>query len=116
MKKISAFLVIALVASLGLVNVQAQSGKKGWVVSKDVQKVANKKQYESTEREKSHLTPVSYNFPAMVISKDVQKVSKPSLQDQPDRGNIASKGTPNWVVSKGVHKINKENRATDTRQ
>jgi hypothetical protein len=85
MKKIRVILLATFMVGLGFASVNAQD--KTWVVSKDVQKVANKKQYENTESEKSHLKPTSYSFPAVVLSKDVQKVSNPSLQNQAPQGN-----------------------------
>jgi hypothetical protein len=111
MKKTRIILLATFMVGLGFATVNAQD--KTWVVSKDVQKVANKKQYENTESEKSHLKPTSYSFPAVVLSKDVQKVSNPSLQNQAPQGNIVSKGTPDWVVSKGVHRSNKSKAASD---
>lgn len=105
MKKIGILVLATFIVGLAFTNVNAQ--KKTWVVSKDVQKVANKKEYKSTESEESHIKPVSYDYPLVVLSKDVQKVSNPEMQNQVAQGNVVSKGTPDWVVSKGVHRSKK---------
>lgn len=86
--------------------VNAQNEKPGWVVSKDVQKVANKTQYESVDKQKSMLQPVSVFTPSFVISKRMQTVGKATDSPAYTKGNVPMRGTPKWVVSKGVNRIN----------
>lgn len=80
--------------------VNAQSGNSSLVVSKDVQRVANKKAFENNE---SNIQARSLAFPAIVISKGIARA--PQAQTQ---GNVVSKGYPTWAISKGVARQNQQ--------
>jgi len=88
---------------MGAFFANAQASNPNWIVSKDVQRVANKAAFSNEERDRSHFRAASVDFPSIVISKGVFR--KESVAS---RGNIESKGTPAWVISKGVHRIGKK--------
>ncbi len=94
-KQLGGIGVICLLVMATLV-VNAQSGNSALVVSKDVQRVANKKAFD-----KSGIQAQSLAFPALVISKGIihSDVSQP-------QGNIVSEGYPTWAISKGVARQN----------
>jgi hypothetical protein len=89
-----------ILAGFGLflnANLHAQTP---WL-SKDVQKVANKKQLEKEERANSNIQAVSVDQ-NWVLSKGISSVGATETQSV---GNIPSTGTPDVAVSKGVHQI-----------
>lgn len=86
---------------MGAVSANAQSST-AWV-SKDVQRVANKKAFENEEIKKSHIQASTVSFPAIVISKGIVRPTDTYAQ-----GNIISKGYPTWAISKGVARKNQE--------
>lgn len=86
---------------IGVILVNAQSSKNdpSWIVSKDVQKVANKKNFEDEAKRGSQLRAKSINQ-LWVISKDVNRSNN---TETVTKGNVASIGIPAWTISKGVH-------------
>lgn len=72
-----------------------------WMVSKGVQHVANKKQFEDQKLKNSHIqvTSVNQNW---ANSKGINNLGIESVVAQ---GNIRSAGTPQWINSKPVHGI-----------
>ena len=85
-------------------NAQTRESHPAWVVSKDVQKVANKKMYDDENMRKSHMMAPSIGAPSWIISKGVHRSGKESTQL---RGNVTMKGYPSWIISKGVQRIKK---------
>ena len=85
---------------MATIAVSAQSGPSS-IVSKDVQRVANKKAFENED--KSNIQAQSVPFPAIVVSKGVV-----GSTDALSEGNITSKGYPTWAISKGVARQNHE--------
>lgn len=110
MKRIALVLAAAFLVTVGF-SAQAQSGLP---ISKDVQKVANKKALENQEQS---LQTTSVPLPALVVSKSIQSIPNPALITADSQGNMKSKGTPAWVNSKGVHRMNqsenKSKKSTD---
>jgi hypothetical protein len=94
-------LMCLLVMAAMVVN--AQSGNSSFVVSKDVQRVANKKAFDNEDLRKSNITAQSTPYPAIVISKGIVRSNETEAQ-----ANIASKGYPTWAISKGVARQNQE--------
>lgn len=90
-------IVAMCVLLMAAIGVNAQSG----VVSKDVQRVANKKAFENEDLKKSNIQAQSVPFPAIVVSKGVA-----GSTDAQSQGNITSKGYPTWAISKGVARQN----------
>ncbi len=86
---------------MGAILVNAQSkNDPSWIVSKDVQKVANKKNFEDEAKRGSQLQAKSISQ-LWVISKGV---NRPSGAETITKGNVVSKGIPDWTISKGVHR------------
>lgn len=94
---------IKSITLLGLMFMASAALNAQSIVSKDVQRVANKKAFESEEFTKSNIQAVSQPFSAMVISKGIV-----SSTDTAPQGNIVSKGYPTWAISKGVARKNQE--------
>ncbi len=82
-----------------LVNAQSSKNDPSWIVSKDVQKVSNKKNFENEAKRGSQLQTTSTSQ-AWVISKGVNRQGK---TEAGTKGNIRSTGIPAWTISKGVH-------------
>jgi hypothetical protein len=95
-------IVVMCMLLMAAIVVSAQSGPSS-IVSKDVQRVANKKAFENEDLNKSNIQAQSIPFPAIVVSKGV--VGSTDAQSQ---GNITSKGYPTWAISKGVARQNQE--------
>jgi hypothetical protein len=93
---LSLFLIGAI-----MVNAQTAKTNPGWVVSKDVQKVANKKMYKSENR--NGTIQANSLSSAWAISKGVHQSKADKTTE---KGNVASKGIPAWTISKGVHSVN----------
>ena len=70
-------------------------------LSKDVQKVANKKQLEKEERSNSNIQAVSQDQ-TWVVSKGISTVGRTETESE---GNIQSTGIPQVAISKGVHQV-----------
>jgi hypothetical protein len=102
--------VLICLMVMGSIAVSAQSVTSSLVVSKDVQRVANKQILENEDLSNSNIQAQSQPFPAIVISKGIVR----STESAPE-GNIVSKGYPTWTISKGVARQNQERiRATPT--
>ena len=93
-------LVALLMASFSLANAQTGSDP-AWPISKDVQKIANQKSLSDPSLRQSHIRAKSLDA-NWFISKRATKASRENMMAQ---GNVASKGTPSWVISKGVQRI-----------
>lgn len=96
-----AFAGALLIGSVFMLNTPTSAQSPAWAVSKDVQKVANKKQFEDQDLMKSHIHAAVLGQTWM-ISKGVSNVG---TEIAVAKGNIPSKGTPAWANSKGVHQI-----------
>jgi hypothetical protein len=93
-------LVALFVASVSFAN--AQTGNDpAWPISKDVQRVANKKSLNDPSLRQSHIRAKSLDA-HWFVSKRATKASRESMMA---KGNVASNGTPSWVISKGVQRI-----------
>ncbi len=88
---------------MGAFFVNGQSGNPNWIVSKDVQRVANKDKFAREELRGSYFQAKSVDFPSTVISKRVVRQEEIST-----KGNVESKGTNDWIISKGVHRYNEK--------
>ncbi|HMG90506.1 MAG TPA: hypothetical protein VK589_10605 [Chryseolinea sp.] len=91
------------------VFISSQSLAQSWVVSKDVQKVANKKSFEDKELMKSHIQAmsVSQNW---VVSKGVNSIGRAETSVA---GNIRSTGNTDWIIGKGVQQIKRKKSVTE---
>jgi hypothetical protein len=85
-----------------VLNAQTNNPNPGWMVSKGVQKVANKKAFEAESLRSISIQANSLSQ-SWVITKGVNRATGTSSQ----AGNVVSKGIPAWTISKGVHKIGK---------
>lgn len=103
MKNLVGCIAIAGVMVMASITVNAQSVNSSLVVSKDVQRVANKKAFENKDLTNSNIQAMSQPFPAIVISKGIVRPAESEQQ-----GNIVSKGYPTWAISKGVARQNQE--------
>jgi hypothetical protein len=83
--------------------VNAQSSNPNWIVSKDVQRIVNQDRFAKEVLRGSYFQAKSVDFPSTVISKRV--IRKEAIAT---KGNIESKGTNDWVISKGVHRYHKK--------
>ena len=101
---------IVILAGFGLlINISSFAQAPAWTVSKGVQKVSNKKQFEDQELTKSHITAATVDQ-TWVSSKGVSNIGTETVAAE---GNIPSTGTPEWTNSKGVHQINNKKAVTD---
>jgi hypothetical protein len=89
--------------AIASIAVNAQSLNSSIIVSKDVQRVANKKAFDNKNLTSSNIHALSQPFPAIVISKGIVRSAANAPQ-----GNIVSKGYPTWAISKGVARKNQE--------
>jgi len=85
-----------LMTSMFFANGQSKDPAPAWLVSKDVQRIANKSLFEDQELKRSHIQATSTSL-TWVVSKGIQR--KPS---EIAKGNIKSGGVPAWTISKGV--------------
>jgi hypothetical protein len=84
-----------------LVNAQSSSSNDpSWTISKGVQKVANKKNFENEAKRNSQLQTKSTNQ-QWVVSKGVNRQSETESLQQ---GNVPSTGIPTWTISKAVNR------------
>lgn len=93
--------IVSLVAmSVSFAN--AQTGNDpAWPVSKDVQRVVNKKALNDPNQRKSHIRAKSTDA-SWVVSKGVHRGGREAVYA---KGNVESKGYPTWAISKGVQQI-----------
>lgn len=93
------------VVSAFIVNAQTNNVHP-WI-SKDVQKVANKKMLANEHYQASHIIAKTVGYPAIALSKGVHRVSTgPAISTS--ENNIVSKGYPYWTISKGVQRIGRK--------
>lgn len=85
-------------------NAQSNIENRAWIVSKDVQRVANKSMFQDENLRSSHIYALQVS-PTWVISKGVHRTASDQV---PDKGNIKSKGIPVWTISKGVQRIGRK--------
>jgi hypothetical protein len=109
-KKIFAGLILAGFGLFFSADLLAQTP---WL-SKDVQKVANKKQLEKEKQSNTNIQAVSTEN-VWVLSKGISAVGRTETQYA---GNVQSTGIPQIAISKGVHqtkpkKAVKEERGDD---
>ena len=103
MKNLLTCITVVGIMAMASITVNAQAVNSSRIVSKDVQRVANKKAFENKNLTSSNIQALSQPFPAIVISKGI--VRSPA---SPPQGNIVSKGYPTWAISKGVARKNQE--------
>jgi len=103
-KRLNVWMKATAVAGLFLVSVSFANAQTGndpaWPVSKDVQKVANRKSLSDASLQQSHIRARSLDN-SWVVSKRATQANRESMTA---KGNVASTGTPAWVISKGVHR------------
>jgi hypothetical protein len=93
----------------GAFVVNAQTNNSHPWISKDVQKIANKKMLNDVDYKASHIEATTVGYPAVAMSKGVHKVSASSeISTSATKGNMISKGYPYWTVSKGVQRIGRK--------
>ena len=90
-----------ILIGFGLFATQQTMAQTPWSVSKDVQKVANKKMFSDEELAKSHIHAISLNQ-NWVVSKGVNNVGR---TETAVAGNIRSTNNNDWTISKGVHRV-----------
>jgi galactitol-specific phosphotransferase system IIB component len=103
MKNLLTGITLVGLMAMASIAVNAQSVNSSLIVSKDVQRVANKKAFENKNLTSSNIQALSQPFPAIVISKGIVRSAASAPQ-----GNIVSKGYPTWAISKGVARKNQE--------
>ena len=79
------------------------SSKTAWIVSKNVNKIANKKLKADSESNVTHVEAKTVSYPTVAISKGIHR-SSVSPSETESQGNIVSKGYPSWTVSKAIHR------------
>jgi len=94
-KKIFAGLILAAFGMLFSSDLAAQTP---WL-SKDVQKIANKKQLEKDKQSNSNIQAVSMDQ-SWVLTKGITTIGRTETQSV---GNIESTDIPQVAISKGVH-------------
>jgi hypothetical protein len=85
----------------GVTAAEAQSGKDipAWIISKKVQRVANKQVFDNSDLRRSHIA-ANTTRPTWFISKPVHRSKDTTVR----KGNVKSTGTPAWTISKPVHR------------
>ncbi len=101
---------VMILAGVGLFFSSDLLAQTPWL-SKDVQKVANKKQLEQEKNSNTNIQAVSTDQ-SWVLTKGISSIG---TTDEQSAGNIQSTGTPQVAISKGVHqtkpkKVVKEQR------
>ena len=81
-------------------NAQSSTENSAWMVSKDVQKIANKRTFQDETLRNSHIQATLVS-PTWMISKGVQQTTGSEVVA---KGNIESKGIPAWTISKAVQR------------
>ena len=99
-KKIS--LLALFMTTLFFANGQSKESP-AWLVSKDVQRYANKSLFEDQNLRRSHIQAKS-TAANWTISKGVHS----SKSVQTVKGNVKSEGIPAWTISKGVQQIGRK--------
>ena len=99
MIKITLMMVVMVLMTAGVAAAQTQSNTPSWIVSKPVNKIANKKLFEDHRLSASHIMVATTAHPNRVSAKAVHRTAQPRHE-----GNIPSKGYPMWTVSKKVHR------------
>ena len=102
-------LVGALLLSILFINTPSFAQAPAWTVSKGVQKVANKKQFEDQDLMKSHIHAIVVNQ-SWTISKGVSSIGN---EGAVVKGNITSAGTPVWANGKGIHQVKRKIQVTE---
>lgn len=100
-----------ILAGFGLFLNTALLAQTPWL-SKDVQKVANKKELAKEEQSNSHIQAVSLDQ-NWALSKGISSVGQAETTSE---GNIQSTGTPQVAISKGVHKMNTKKPVVEERE
>lgn len=89
-------MILTIVFAISILTVAAQSNSAQRTVSKDVQKIANKKVLSDEQL----FTVTSLGYPAWTVSKNVQ-ILNTATEVPSVAGNVPSKGYPFWTISKG---------------
>lgn len=89
----------ALLLTAGFAVAQAQSTTPAWIVSKPVNKIANKKLFEDHRLGASHIVAASAAQVNPASTKAVHRMDQPRTE-----GNVPSKGYPAWTISKAVQR------------
>lgn len=92
---------VVILAGFGLFSGTDLLAQTPWL-SKDVQKIANKKQLEKDQLSNSNILAASIDQ-NWVHSKGIATVG--STEAKPSVGNIPSTGIPQVAISKGVHQV-----------
>lgn len=99
MIKITLMTAVVVLMTAGVAAAQTESTTPSWIVSKPVNKIANKKLFEDHQLRASHALVTSAAHPNRASTKAVHRTGQPKAE-----GNIPSKGYPVWTISKGVHR------------
>lgn len=91
------FVLAGVICSYG----QSSKPSPAWL-SKDVQRIANKRNFEAENSTSINIRTKSLSQ-MWIVSKGVNR----GMTDRPEKGNIVSKGIPAWTISKGVQRIGK---------
>lgn len=97
-----------IVLSFGFIATHQTMAQESLIVSKGIQKVANKKAFNDEEVMKSHITATTVSQD-WVVSKGVNNVGK---SETAAVDNIRSTRNNDWAISKGVHRV-KESKPAD---
>lgn len=102
------------IITLLMIGGMVANAQSSWSTSKAVNEVANKDVFANEELAKTHITASSSMQPSAVSQKGVSKVML-NAEDESglNKGNVASKGTPSMVVSKGVHQYSNRPRVSN---
>jgi hypothetical protein len=99
--KLGGLLGLFLFGTLTVANAQSNRENPIWI-SKDVQKVANKKALQNEDFRRTNIEAESVS-PTWIITKGVKRTGS----DEVAKGNVRSEGTPDFVISKGVKRVEK---------
>src|SRR5690606_9207082 len=97
--KITLMTAVVFLMTAGFAAAQTQTNNPSWIVSKPVNKIANKKLFDDHQLRASHIVVTTVTHPNRASTKPVHRMSQPTA-----KGNVPSKGYPTWTISKRVHR------------
>lgn len=97
--KITLLAIFTVALTAGVASAQTHAPSPAWMVSKPVNRIANKQLFENHRLQASHIRAESIARPNKVSAKAVHRIPRASAE-----GNVVSTGYPVWTISKGVHR------------
>ena len=104
--------MLTMIFSLGVILASGQTAHKHRLITKEVQKISNKKRLNAET-----LTTVrSVATPPAAVSKAVQLQDRSRrASKKQSRNNMVSRGYPDWTISKGVYTLTPRSKTTRAR-